>query len=70
NVESEKDEDSSSDDNDQDEEESETLPVTLNEAFDRWTLEAAVLNHKTERKCLYRPLSEQEISSLESAVIP
>ncbi|HJO59076.1 MAG TPA: proteasome subunit alpha, partial [Nitrospinaceae bacterium] len=67
-VESEKDAESSSDDDDQDEEESEKLPATLKEAFDRWNLEAAVLSRNTQRKCLYRLLTEQEISTLESAV--
>ncbi|MDP7556673.1 MAG: proteasome subunit alpha [Nitrospinaceae bacterium] len=67
-VESEKDAESSSDDDDQDEEESEKLPATLKEAFDRWNLEAAVLSRNTQRKCLYRSLTEQEISTLESAV--
>jgi proteasome alpha subunit len=63
-----KDAESSSDDDDQDEEESEKLPATLKEAFDRWNLEAAVLSRNTQRKCLYRLLTEQEISTLESAV--
>jgi len=49
-------------------EEAENLPVTLAEAFDRWNLEVAVLNSNTGRKCLYRALSENEISVLKSTV--
>ena len=62
------DEDSPDEDNDQTEEETENSPSTLKEAFDRWNLEAAVLNCKTGRKCLYRVLSESEISALKSEV--
>ena len=60
--------DSSDKDNDQSEEEMENLPITLVEAFDSWNLEVAVLNRNTGRKCLYRTLSENEISVLKSKV--
>jgi len=50
------------------EEEAENLPVTLAEAFDQWNLEVAILNSNTGRKCLYRMLSENEISVLKSKV--
>ena len=60
--------DSSDKDNDQNEEEMENLPVTLVAAFDSWNLEVAVLNRNTGRKCLYRTLSETEISVLKSKV--
>ena len=60
--------DSSDKDNDQHEEEMENLPITLVEAFDSWNLEVAVLNRNTGRKCLYRTLSENEISVLKSKV--
>jgi proteasome alpha subunit len=42
-------------------------PMTLAEAFDRWTLEAAVLSTATERKALYRVLAPNEIEPLKSA---
>ena len=60
---------SSVEDNDQAEEEEEDIPTNLKEAFGRWSLEAAVLNNKTGRKCLYRTLSENEISALKLEVI-
>ena len=60
--------DSSDKDNDQNEEEMENLPITLVEAFESWNLEVAVLNRNTGRKCLYRTLSENEISVLKSKV--
>ena len=59
----------SSKDNDQVEEEAEDIPTDLKEAFDRWSLEAAVLNNNTARKSLYRTLSESEISALKLEVI-
>ena len=59
----------SSEDNDQAEEEAEDTPTDLKEAFERWSLEAAVLNNNKTRKCLYRTLSESEISSLKLKVI-
>jgi hypothetical protein len=60
---------SSATDNDQTEEEMEDIPADLKEAFDRWNLEAAVLSNNTGRKCLYRALSESEISALKSEAI-
>ena len=60
---------SSAADNDQTEEETEDSPADLKEAFDRWNLEAAVLSNNTGRKCLYRALSESEISALKSEAI-
>jgi hypothetical protein len=47
----------------------EDYPVDLKEAFDRWNLEVGVLSNNTGRKCLYRLLSESEISALQSEVI-
>ncbi len=44
------------------------LPKTLKEAFDQWTLEAAVLNSTNGRKSLYRALSETEIDALKDTV--
>ncbi len=65
----EEDANSSAADNDQAEEETEDTPADLKEAFDRWNLEAAVLSNNTGRKCLYRALSESEISALKSEAI-
>ena len=65
----EEDSNSSSEDSDQVEEESEDIPTDLKEAFERWSLEAAVLNNNKARKCLYRTLSESEIASLKLKVI-
>ena len=45
-----------------------TIPRTLNEAFDRWYLEAAVLSGKVERRAIYRALNEEEIGKLKSSV--
>ena len=58
----------SAEENDQAEEEVEGIPIDLKEAFDCWKLEAAVLSNNTGRKCLYRALSESEISTLKSKV--
>ena len=44
------------------------IPRTLNEAFDRWYLEAAVLSGKVERRAIYRALNEEEIGKLKSSV--
>ena len=43
------------------------LPKTLEEAFDLWYLEGAVLSEKTSSKAIYRPLSEDEINRLKSS---
>jgi proteasome alpha subunit len=45
----------------------EEQPVTLADAFDQWTLEAAVLSVETERKALYRVLTPDEIEPLKAA---
>jgi len=65
----EEDANSSVEDNDQAEEEAEDIPTDLKEAFDSWNLEAAVLNNNTGRKCLYRTLSESEISALKLEMV-
>ena len=49
------------------EEEENDLPKTLQEAFDLWYLEGAVLSEKTSSKAIYRPLSEDEINRLKSS---
>ena len=43
------------------------LPKTLQEAFDLWYLEGAVLSEKSLSKAIYRPLSEDEINRLKSS---
>ena len=43
------------------------LPKTLEEAFDLWYLEGAVLSEKSLSKAIYRPLSEDEINRLKSS---
>ena len=48
-------------------EDADEQPTTLTEAFDRWTLEAAVLSTATERKALYRVVAQDEIEPLKSA---
>jgi proteasome alpha subunit len=48
-------------------EDADEQPTTLAEAFDRWTLEAAVLSIETERKALYRVVTPDEIEPLRSA---
>ncbi len=48
-------------------EDADEQPTTLAEAFDRWTLEAAVLSTETERKVLYRVVAPDEIEPLKSA---
>jgi len=68
NIKAENDAESPAEENSQSEEEMENLPVTLAEAFDRWSLEVAVLNQNTGRKRLYRALSKNEIFVLKSTV--
>ncbi|MCH8156920.1 MAG: proteasome subunit alpha [Nitrospinae bacterium] len=63
---SKKDED---EDADSETEEKDDAPSTLKDAFEKWTLEAAVLNRNTGRKCLYRALDAKEIDALKSAVL-
>ena len=43
------------------------IPETLQEAFDQWYLEGAVLTEKSIRKAIYRPLSKSEIERLKSS---
>ena len=43
------------------------LPKTLQEAFDLWYLEGAVLSEKSLSKAIYRPLSKDEINKLKSS---
>ncbi|MFT4578345.1 MAG: proteasome alpha subunit [Nitrospinales bacterium] len=45
------------------------IPETLQEAFDQWYLEGAVLTEKSTRKAIYRPLSKDEIERLKSSVV-
>ena len=48
-------------------EDADEQPTTLAEAFDQWTLEAAVLSTETERKALYRVVTPDETEHLKSA---
>ena len=47
--------------------ESDETPMTLADAFEQWTLEAAVLSIRTERKALYRAVTPDEIEPLKPA---
>ena len=49
------------------EEQQNDLPKTLQEAFDLWYLEGAVLSEKSLSKAIYRPLSKDEINKLKSS---
>ena len=42
-------------------------PKILQETFDRWHLEGAVLSVNSSSKAIYRPLSEEEINRLKSS---
>ena len=42
---------------------------TLKDAFEKWKLEAAILSSTTERKVLYRPITEKEFETLKSACL-
>ena len=53
--------------NTENEEQEKDLPKTLEEAFDLWYLEGAVLSEKSSSKAIYRPLSEDEINRLKSS---
>jgi proteasome alpha subunit len=44
------------------------FPKTLKEAFEQWSLEAAVLCNTSARKSLYRVLSETEIDAVKNEV--
>ena len=50
------------------EDDDKTIPKNLNQAFDRWHLEAAVLSGKVERRAIYRALTEEENGKLRSSV--
>ena len=50
------------------EDDDKTIPKNLNQVFDRWHLEAAVLSGKVERRAIYRALTEEEIGKLKSSV--
>ena len=50
-----------------DDETKKDIPETLQEAFDQWYLEGAVLTEKSMRKAIYRPLSKSEIERLKSS---
>ena len=52
-----------------DDEAKKDIPETLQEAFDQWYLEGAVLTEKSMRKAIYRPLSKGEIERLKSSVV-
>ena len=52
-----------------DDETKKDIPETLQEAFDQWYLEGAVLNKKSSRKAIYRPLSNDEIERLKSSTV-
>ena len=52
---------------DSDDETKKNIPETLQEAFDQWYLEGAVLTEKSMRKAIYRPLSKSEIERLKSS---
>ena len=54
---------------DSDDEAKKDIPETLQEAFDQWYLEGAVLNEKSTRKAIYRPLSKNEIERLKSSAV-
>lgn len=53
---------------DDEEDADDDFPKTLKEAFDQWSLEAAVLNSNNGRKSLYRTLSETEIDAIKNTV--
>jgi proteasome alpha subunit len=44
-------------------------PANLKAAFEKWTLETAVLCHDTSRKSLYRPLSAAEIEQIKASIL-
>jgi len=44
-------------------------PANLKAAFEKWTLETAVLCHDTSRKSLYRPLSAAEIEQVKASIL-
>ena len=54
---------------DSDDEAKKDIPETLQEAFDQWYLEGAVLTDKSARKAIYRPLSKDEIERLKSSAV-
>jgi len=54
---------------DSDDETKKNIPETLQEAFDQWYLEGAVLTKNSARKAIYRPLSKNEIERLKSSTV-
>ena len=52
---------------DDDDEQNDDLPASLQEAFDQWYLEGAVLTEKSTSKAIYRSFSEEEINRLKSS---
>ncbi|HIJ50889.1 MAG TPA: proteasome subunit alpha [Nitrospinae bacterium] len=54
---------------DSDDEAKKDIPETLQEAFDQWYLEGAVLTEKSTRKAIYRPISKDEIERLKSSAV-
>ncbi|MBI5426894.1 MAG: proteasome subunit alpha [Nitrospinae bacterium] len=55
---------------DEEEKEKNQMPVTLKEAFEQWTLEAAVLGRDSGRRNLYRRVTPEEIEQARKAVLP
>jgi len=52
---------------DNEDEKENDLPETLQETFEQWYLEGAVLTEKSTNKAIYRSLSEDEINRLKSS---
>lgn len=53
----------------EDKDDEDDLPKTLSAAFENWTLEVAVLSTATQRKSLYRTLSQDEYDSIKKACV-
>ncbi len=53
----------------EDDEKDESETFTLNQAFEDWHFEAAVLSNTVKRKSIFRKASEDEIQTLKSALI-
>jgi proteasome alpha subunit len=43
------------------------IPETINKVLETWTLETAILNHKSARKTIVRTLNESEMDQLKTA---
>ncbi|MBI4388662.1 MAG: proteasome subunit alpha, partial [Nitrospinae bacterium] len=54
---------------DEEEKEKNLMPVTLKEAFEQWTLEAAVLTRDSGRRNLYRRVTPEEIELARKGVL-